>query len=259
MLTLSGKTALVCGASQGIGAACAKLLAMAECQVILLSRRKNALEEVKNSLPTPMRHLTIAVDISDKSNLISAITEIQEQTGPIHICINNTQGPKGGPLAQATEDEFIHAFNNHVLVNASLAKCLIPGMKKSGYGRFINIISTSVKIPIPGLGVSNTVRGAVASFAKTLAFELAPFGITVNNVLPGFTETPRLSSLIESKAHQEQLSVESISKAWQATVPMGRFAKPEEIASLVVFLASPLASYITGTSIPVDGGRTGSL
>jgi 3-oxoacyl-[acyl-carrier protein] reductase len=136
---------------------------------------------------------------------------------------------------------------------------LSPGMKEKKFGRIVNVISTSVKIPISGLGVSNTVRGAVASWAKTLSLELAPFGVTVNNVLPGFTETERLFSLIRSKAEKEGKSEEEVARSMKMEAPAGRFGTPEEIASLVAFLATPAAAYINGTSIPVDGGRTGSI
>ena len=177
----------------------------------------------------------------------------------INILVNNTGGPAGGPIEDAKIDEFIHAFSNHLLCNHILVKAVKEGMKKSGYGRIINIISTSVKQPLNGLGVSNTIRGAVANWSKTMANELGQFGITVNNVLPGATDTIRLQSIMETNATKKGKSVEEIKQEMANEVPLKRIAQPEEIANAVAFLASPAASYINGINVPVDGGRTKSL
>jgi 3-oxoacyl-[acyl-carrier protein] reductase len=178
---------------------------------------------------------------------------------PIEILINNSGGPAGGPIIQAGENEFVQTFNRHLIGNHLISKVLVESMKQSGYGRIVNIISTSVKIPLPNLGVSNTVRGAVASWAKTMANELAPFRITVNNVLPGATSTRRLEQIIENNARKRNETPEQIAEEMRKEIPMKRFAEPEEVASLAAFLCTPAAAYITGTSIPVDGGRTGSI
>ena len=155
--------------------------------------------------------------------------------------------------------EFTKAFNMHVLCNQILIKHVVPGMKKIKFGRIINIISTSVKIPIKGLGVSNTIRGAVANWSKTLANELGEFKITVNNILPGYTNTKRLSSLLQKMAQSQKTSTKKIEKGLLDTIPVKRFGLVSDIAYVAIFLASPNASYINGVNIPVDGGRTGSL
>ena len=259
-ISLKGKSALVCGASQGIGAATAYELAELGAEVTLLARSKDKLEKVCRSLPGE-GHRYVAVDISDRAALAVELDEILSlaKNQSIEVLVCNSGGPKGGPLLAAEDDEYINAFANHILVNSLLAKKLIPAMKKCGYGRIINVISTSVKIPIPNLGVSNTIRAAVAGWAKTLSVEVAADGITVNNVLPGYTDTPRLSSLIEGASKRLGKTVPEMTEIWRGTVPMKRFAKPEETAAAIAFLASPAAAYISGVSIPVDGGRTGSL
>ena len=259
MYDLANRTALVCGASQGIGAACARVFAEAGAKVILLARNRENLEQVKASCANSERHLILECDISDRATLRNRIQLLLETTGPIHICLANTAGPAAGSVFEATEAHLEAAFANHVLVNLALTQDLVPGMREAGFGRFIQIISTSVKIPIPNLGTSNTIRGAVAAMSKTLANELAPFGITVNNILPGFTATPRLDALIEGTATRENLAHEQVSERLRQSVPAKRFAQPHEIAHLAGFLASDKANYITGTAIPVDGGRTGCL
>ena len=248
------KTALVCGASQGIGEATARALADMGCRVIALARSAEKLEAVVQSLPGT-GHLAVVHDLADRPGLAGKVSGLLQQ-GPIHILVNNTAGPKPGPIAEAEEDNFLDGFQKHVLVGAMLVKLLLPGMKVDGYGRVINIISTSVKAPIPNLGVSNTIRGAMASWAKTLATEVASHGVTVNNVLPGYTSTPRLASLIKNAAERQGCSIEDMTEQWKARVPAKRFAEPGEVAAVAAFLASPAAAYITGINVPVDGGRT---
>ena len=178
---------------------------------------------------------------------------------PVHILINNTGGPAGGPVTAAKPDEFINAFRQHLICNHIITNLVTDGMKQAGYGRIINIISTSVKIPLKWLGVSNTIRGAVASWAKTMANELGAFGITVNNVLPGATSTERLDTILNNKSAKTGKNKEEVEQEMLDEIPARRFGKPEEIAAVVAFLASPAAAYVNGTSIPVDGGRTGSI
>ncbi len=259
-LNLKGKNALVCGSSKGIGKACAIALSNLGANVILLARNADLLmDAIKElNLSDGQHHSFIVADTSNAEGLSKKIKSLVASRS-IHILVNNTGGPIGGAILSATPEDFIAAYQNHLITNHILAGIVVPGMKKAGYGRIINIISTSVKIPLKGLGVSNTTRGAVASWAKTLSNELASFGITVNNVLPGATATDRLTDIIESKANKTQKSKEQISEEMKEEIPMGRFGLPEEIASAVAFLASPAAAYITGVSIPVDGGRTGSL
>ena len=257
-LSLTGLNALVCGASQGIGRATAVELSNMGAQVCALARSEDKLQKLMGDL-SGEGHSYLALDVSDRDRLkVQVEQEIQKRSG-IHILICNSGGPKGGPLVSAEESEFLKAFENHILVNSLLAKLVFKGMKQKEYGRIINIISTSVKAPIPNLGVSNSIRGAVANWAKTLSFEFAPFNITVNNVLPGFTETPRLSNLWISAADKQKRSLDDVTAEWKNKVPLKRFARAEEVAEAIGFLASPSASYINGINLPVDGGRTASL
>lgn len=259
-LQLNGRRALVCGASRGIGRAVAQALANAGAEVIAVARDSAALSEVVATLSTAagQSHQSVALDLGDRDALATSIQELAATT-PVQIVINNTGGPAAGPAIEADPGEFEAAFAQHVLAAQRIARALLPGMKNAGYGRIINIISTSVKEPIPGLGVSNTIRGAMASWAKTLSRELGPFGITVNNVLPGFTATERLDYIFQGRAEKSGQSIDAVRQQAVASVPAGRFAKPAEIANAVAFLASPAAAYINGINLPVDGGRTGSL
>lgn len=258
--SLIGKNALIAGSTQGIGFAIANELALLGANCTLIARNEEKLKVAVSQLPTTteQKHQYLVADFSDANALQNVITEFVKDN-EIQILVNNTGGPAGGPITQAQNDEFINTFQQHLIGNHILTQAVIPAMKSSNYGRIINIISTSVKIPLKNLGVSNTIRGAVASWAKTMSNELAPFGITVNNVLPGATETARLSSIIENKSKSLQVDTTEVSNEMLAEIPMKRFGKPEEIANVAAFLASPAAAYLTGVSIPVDGGRTGSL
>ena len=254
---LKGKSALVCGSTQGIGLAAAKELALLGANVTLLARNKSKLEEVINTLDTSkaQSHAILVADFSDNKQ----VKDIVSNNNKFHVLINNTGGPPGGKAIEANIEEFTTAFSNHLINNQLLAQAITPFMVSEGYGRIINIISTSVKMPLNGLGVSNTIRGAVASWSKTLANELGGFGITVNNVLPGATNTVRLQSIIENKAQKLNCSIEEVEAAMKAEIPAGRFADASEVASAIAFLASPAAGYINGINVPVDGGRTGCL
>jgi 3-oxoacyl-[acyl-carrier protein] reductase len=259
-LSLLKKTALVCGSTQGIGLASAIELAALGVNCILLARNENALKEAVNKLDISQQqqHQYLIADF-DKPEEVRNVINSFMITNEVHILINNSGGPQGGPITLATEDEFINAFNRHLICNHILTKAVMHSMKAAGYGRIINIISTSVKIPVPNLGVSNTTRGAVARWAKTMANELGQFNITVNNVLPGYTNTQRLQSIIENFAAKRNTSTSNIAAEMQAEIPVRRFGEAAEIAAVIAFLASPAASFVNGTSIPVDGGRTGSL
>ena len=259
-LSLKNRRVLVCGSTQGIGRASAIELASLGASVTLLARNADQLRAVVSELPRTegQTHDYLVADFSDPANVSAAIKPAIDSARPYHILINNTGGPKGGPLADANPDEFLAAFKMHVIGNQLLLQALVPGMKAAKYGRIINIISTSVKAPIEGLGVSNTIRAAVANWAKTLAGELGPFGITVNNVLPGFTDTARLSTLFKTKAEKTGKTYEEVLKAALSTIPAGRLGMAEETAAAVAFLASPSAAYINGVNLPVDGGRTPS-
>ncbi|GLX81206.1 SDR family oxidoreductase [Thalassotalea eurytherma] len=260
-LDMTQQNALVCGASQGIGKACATALAKQGANVTLFARNKATLEEVKSSLDTSLgqQHHVLIADFSDPAQVESALSNHLEKIQHIDIVINNTGGPAPGLASQSESAQFINAFEQHLVNNQNIAQLVLPKMKAQGFGRIINVISTSVKQPINGLGVSNTIRGAVASWAKTLANELGQFNITVNNVLPGATATARLNAIISGKASKQNISIEQATINEKATIPMNRFAQPEEFADAVTFLASKSASYITGINLPVDGGRTSCL
>lgn len=255
---LLGRHALVCGASEGIGRATAFALARRGASVIALARRREALDALCAELPrapSGQNHLGLPVDIGDTAALDAGMRALVNEH-PIQIVLNNTGGPPGGPLAAASIEQLSLVFRQHVLAAQTILQCVLPTMQAARWGRIVNVISTSVREPIPGLGVSNTIRGAMASWAKTLASELAPQGITVNNVLPGFTETGRLQSIIDSKSKASGLDADAVAQDMLAGVPAGRFARPEEPAALIAFLCSDEAGYINGSSIAVDGGRT---
>lgn len=256
--SLAGKRALVCGSSQGIGRAAAAALAAAGATVTLLARNRVALEAVRDGLEGS-GHAVLVADFDEPEAVRAAVAAHLAEQGPVHVLVNNAGGPRGGPVHTAEPDAFLAVFRQHLLVNHALVQTVLPGMRAAGYGRIINVISTSVKEPIPDLGVSNTIRGAVASWAKTLAGELGAHGITVNNVLPGFTRTARLEGLFAAKAKQSGKSIAEVEAAARASVPLGRFAEPEEIAAAIAFLASSQAGYINGINLPVDGGRTRAL
>jgi 3-oxoacyl-[acyl-carrier protein] reductase len=259
-LNLKGKRALVCGSTQGIGKASAVELANLGATITLLARDENKLKTTLIELPSTQgqKHNFIVADFSFPDH-VKAVIERYVASNEVHILINNTGGPPAGQAIDARPEDFLTAINAHLICSHILVQACLPAMKKNGYGRIVNIISTSVKIPIKGLGVSNTVRGAMASWSKTLSLELAPFGITVNNVLPGSTKTGRIDSIIQTRAQKSGRTPEEIRQDMIDEVPAGRMADPSEIATAVAFLASPAAGYINGVSLPVDGGRTGSL
>ncbi|MFN8865510.1 MAG: SDR family oxidoreductase [Flavobacteriales bacterium] len=259
-LNLEGKTALVCGSTQGIGLAAARELAALGARIILLARNEDKLREAATTLPTPaaQKHSYLVADFAHTQQVHEVVTAFVKDN-EVHILVNNTGGPQPGKAIDSDVEAFRIAFNAHLINNHILAQAVVPGMQRAGYGRIINVISTSVKQPLPNLGVSNTIRGAVANWSKTLANELAVHGITVNNVLPGATETGRLEQIIQNKATKTGAAAQEVKHEMESEVPMKRLAKPEEIAAAIAFLASPAASYINGINLPVDGGRTLSL
>ena len=260
-LSLVSRRAIVCGSSQGIGKAIAVELAELGCSVTVMARSPERLESVVRELDSGsgQQHGMIVADFSEAAQVKMGIEQFVAEGNRAEILINNTGGPPGGLAVDAKTQEFVAAFESHLLCNHVLMQALTPGMKEQGFGRIINVISTSVKQPIGGLGVSNTIRGAVANWAKTLASELGPFGITVNNILPGMTRTLRLDSIIRSRAEKSDKSIEEVTTQMESEIPACRIADASEIAAAAAFLASPAAGYINGINLPVDGGRTGCL
>lgn len=260
-LNLLGRNALVCGSSQGLGLASAIELAGLGANVTLFSRNEERLKDALLQLDVSQgqQHQYLIADFSNSTNVKDVISHFMQKGNFIDILINNTGGPKAGNILDANEEEFLKAFESHLICNHILVQAVLPGMIKSGYGRIVNIISTSVKQPIPGLGVSNTIRGAVASWAKTLAGELGQYGITVNNVLPGYTRTARYNSLIQGNATKQNKSTDEIDQQYAESIPLKRIGTPAEFGSVVAFLCSPAAGYISGINLPVDGGRLSCL
>ncbi len=259
-LDLTHKNALVCGSSAGIGKASAMQMAQMGATITLVARNEEKLKSVLAELPSEkgQQHDYLVADFSEPAKLKETLLNATLQKN-YHILINNTGGPKGGSIYAAEVAEFENAFRMHLVCNQILVQSVVPGMQQEGYGRIINIISTSVKQPIDGLGVSNTIRGAVANWSKTLANELGPHGITVNNVLPGFTATDRLDDIVANAARKMNKTEDEAVAFMKNLVPARRFAAPEEVANAVAFLVSPAAGYISGINLPVDGGRTKSL
>ena len=257
-LDLKNKNAIVCGSTQGIGEASAIELAKLGANITLIARNKSKLQDVLSSLDTSQaqKHNFLVVDFNDSESLKEKLNEI---TDTYHILINNTGGPAAGLISEANQQLFEDAFKMHLVNNQILVQKVVEGMKKVGFGRIINILSTSVKAPIPGLGVSNTIRAAVANWAKTLSIELGSHGITVNNILPGFTNTNRLKNIIINKANKQQKSIDEVSIIMRSSVPANRFGEAFEVANAIAFLCTPAAAYINGINLPVDGGRTQSL
>lgn len=258
-IRFDNKTALVCGCTQGIGLAIATMLAEAGCTIIGFARNGQSLQEVLSALPAEngQQHRSLIADFSDLQAVQTALESLGDSQ--VDIIINNSGGPPPGTIEESSINAFHEAFNRLLMASHIIAQYCLPGMKERNFGRIINIISTSVRQPLDGLGVSNTIRSATASWSKTLSNEVAPFGITVNSVLPGATKTGRLNGLIERKSKEQQKSTDDIAKAMADEVPMKRLGEPHEIASAAVFLASDYASYITGITLLVDGGRTKAL
>lgn len=258
---LRNKRALVCGSTQGLGLACAKELALLGANVILMARNEEKLKEAVNGLPVreAQQHDFLVADFQFPEQVEKAIYSYLEKGNIVHILVNNTGGPKAGTTHDAKPEDFIAAFRSHLICNQLLAQAVIPGMKADAYGRIVNVISTSVKQPIAGLAVSNTIRGAVASWAKTLANETGEFGITVNNVLPGYTRTARYDSIVKNKMGANDNTEAEVEAAFILEIPLKRIGRPEEFGAAVAFLCTPAAGYISGINLPVDGGKLGCL
>lgn len=254
---LDGKTAVVAGSTQGIGRSIAEAFAAAGATVHLMGRNQDGLNQVLESLDrgSGQSHQSICVDFSDWKAVETICDQQAISIGPVHILVNNTGGPPAGFAVDATPDQFVTYIQQHLACFQAMVRAFAPGMREEGYGRILNIISTSVITPIRGLGISNTVRGAVANWGRTLAVELGGFGITVNNILPGFTDTARLNAIFQGKASRGGTTVEAVRTQAIGGIPAGRIGSPEEVAAAAQFLASPAGSYCNGLNMPVDGGR----
>ncbi len=259
-IDLTNKTAVICGGSKGIGFATAQALASMGANCILIARNEKSLQQAAAYLDMEQgqQHYYYELDVLDHAAVKEVANDINLHHN-VHILINNTGGPSGGPIIDADASQFIYTFNQHLIASHLFTQAFLPKMISENYGRIIQIISTSVKAPLVGLGVSNTIRASVASWAKTLANEIGHTGVTVNNVLPGATDTDRLRSLHQAQAEAQQKTIEQIQQEWLAVIPANRFGTPEEVANVVAFLASPAASYVNGVSIQVDGGRVPNL
>jgi 3-oxoacyl-[acyl-carrier protein] reductase len=255
-IELNGKTALVCGSSQGLGKAIALQFSKLGASVVLMARNEELLKKTLQELKryNGQEHTFIQADFDNPGKVIAKLDDYLTANNTIHILVNNSGGPEPNTILNSEIKAFEDAFRQHIVMSQLLSQRLIPGMKKANFGRIINIISISVKQPIDNLGVSNTIRGAMASWAKTLSKEVAPFGITVNNILPGYTLTSRLESLFDRTAKSLGISIDEAANNVKTLIPAGRFAEPKELGYLAGFLASDYASYINGTNIPVDGG-----
>lgn len=254
-LSLAGRTALVCGASAGIGRATALTLASLGANVIALARRQSELDALLPELlaeGAPSARALVA-DLDDTAGLAALVAGLQAE-----ILIHNTGGPPGGRLLDDPPAKLAAAFQRHVLSAQVLVQALLPSMAAAGFGRIVTVTSTSVREPLDNLGTSNTIRAAMAGWAKTLSRELPP-GVTINNLLPGYTATGRLSTLIEGAAGRSGVTTEEMAASWRANVPEGRFASPDELAGVIAFLCSPAAAYVRGVTLPVDGGRLRSI
>ena len=250
---LGGQTALVCGASKGIGRACALMLARAGARVVACARSQTDLD----SLVAEMHgdgHEAVVLDLED----IEAVRQAMSSRGDVQIVVNNSGGPPGGALLENTPEDFEGPFRRHLHAAHTIVQMLSPGMKKAGSGRIVNIISTSVREPIDNIGLSNTLRGAMASWSKSLSRELDPC-ITINNILPGFTDTDRLDSLASSISERTGSPVEDITEGWLSGVPIQRLVDPLETAVAVTFLCLPSSGAIRGVSLAIDGGRMRSI
>ena len=259
-LDLGGRHALVCGGSEGIGRSAAIELAQLGADVTLLARREDALREAVAALPRRegQRHGSVVADMADAAALAAAVQSLTAAR-PVHILVNNTGGPPGGPAHSADIAAYLDAFHKHLVANQTVLQAVLPGMRATRWGRIVNVISTSVYEPIPNLGVSNTIRGAVAGWAKTLSRELGGDGITVNNVLPGYTRTQRLDQILADRSAASGKSPDEVAAGMLATVPVGRFAEPHETGGVIAFLCTQAAAYVNGQSIAVDGGRMQSI
>ena len=260
-LDLTGKTALVCGSTQGIGKETAIELALLGANVTLIARNEDTLKEVLTDLPRKknQKHRYLVIDFSKTTHIKPKIDKYLAKYPDAHILINNTGGPAGGAIIEASTDQLSQAFNEHIIPAQILTQAVVGSMKAAAFGRIICITSVGMKEPIVGLGVSNTIRAAMGNWAKSMANELGQFGITTNLVLPGYTKTGRLEKVNQMRAKSTNKTTEEVENDLLKSIPIGRFTEPEETAAVIAFLCSPAAASVNGVSIPVDGGKSSSF
>lgn len=255
-LGLNGRVALVAAASRGLGKAIAWELAREGADVAICARGKTQLKETAREIAadTGSRVLAVAADVSVAKDVADLVTAVLQRFSRLDILVNNAGGPPSGPFAIFSDEDWRQAMELNLLSAVRLSRAVIPSMRANHWGRIINLTSVAVKQPIPDLILSNAARSGVIALAKTLSFELAPEGITVNSVCPGFTRTERVEELARARAEREGKDVQEVMASYERQIPMGRLGRPEELAALVAFLASERAAYITGVAIQVDGG-----
>ncbi len=260
-LELEGKIALVCASSRGLGKAVALAFGREKAKIALCARTKSVLdataEEIREA--TGAEVLAFPADLTQTAEASALFEAVINRWKTIHVLVNNAGGPPSGPFETHDLARWRHAVELNFMSAVNLSALALPYMKEQRWGRIINITSIAARQPIDGLILSNAVRAGVLGLGKSLANELAPYNILVNNVCPGYTRTDRVVALAQSEAQRQQKSIAEIYGAWEKSIPLGRLAEPEEFADLVVFLASERASYITGATIPVDGGYIKSL
>jgi len=260
-LGLKNKIALVCGSSKGLGKATAKCLALEGASVILCSSNPDNLQKAKRDIQevSTAEVTAISANLSEHDDVSRLIEILFKQYSCIDILVNNTGGPPPGKFEELSIDAWRKAYEAMFVSAVMLTQSVLPGMKSQRWGRILNITSIAVKQPVENLILSNSIRAGITGFARTLANEVASFGITVNNILPGFTRTERLVNLAEETAGRKGVSIEEAYQTWVKDIPMNRLGEPEEFGNVVAFLASERASYVTGASITVDGGWVRSL
>lgn len=259
-LGLRDRVALVAGSSRGLGRAIAEELAAEGVHLVLCARGEAALREVRAAVEQRgVRAVSVAADLAEPEHVERVVTAAQREFGRVDVLVTNAGGPPAGPFESHTPEAWRQAVRLTLESALNLTRAVLPGMKERRWGRILHVTSIAVKQPVDGLILSNSVRAAVTGFARTLANEVAPWGITVNCLLPGYTRTDRLEELAQRNAEARGTSPEEARAQWEREIPMGRLGEPREFAALAAFLASERASYITGTSVPVDGGWVRSL
>lgn len=260
-LGLRGKVALVAASSRGLGRATAEELAAEGADLVMCARSEGPLREAATAIEraSGVRVVALPADLADPDAVDRVVAQALGTFGRVDVLVTNTGGPPAGPFESHSREAWHEAVRQNLDSVLNLVRPILPGMKERRWGRIINVTSITVKQPVDNLILSNSVRAAVTGFARTLATEVAPFGVTVNNVLPGYTRTQRVEELAAKTAATRGGSPADAFAAWEREIPMRRLGEPREFGALVAFLASERASYITGTSVPVDGGWIRSL